>query len=88
MLHGFLRACTIARLRFGGSLASDYSTANSEKRIKCVSLNNRPSQASSRLVNRNSDEPLYYPFTVSVNKYGRSCNTIDDPYARIYFQIK
>ena len=69
MLHGFLRACTIARLRFGGSLASDYNTANSEKRIK-------------------SDEPLYYPFTVSVNKYGRSCNTIDDPYARIYFQIK
>ena len=55
MLHVFLRACTIARLRFGGSLASDYSTANSEKRMKCVSLNNRPSQTSSTLVNRNSD---------------------------------
>ena len=24
--------------------------------------------------------PLYYPFTVCVNKYGGRCNTIDDPY--------
>ena len=25
---------------------------------------------------------LLYPYTVSVNKCGASCNTIDDPYAR------
>ena len=28
------------------------------------------------------NETLFYLFTVSVNKYGGSCNTIDHPYAR------
>ena len=46
-------------------------------------LNNRPSQARPTLVNRNSDEPLYYQFTVSVNKCDESYNTIDGPYARV-----
>ena len=31
----------------------------------------------------NSREFFYYPFTVSVNKCGGSCDTIDDPYARV-----
>ena len=35
----------------------------------------------STLVNINSNKPLYYPFTVSVNKYSGSCNTTDDSYA-------
>ena len=26
---------------------------------------------------------FFYPFTVIVNKFGGSCNTIDDPYARL-----
>ena len=40
----------------------------------------------SALVNINSDETLFYPFTVSVNKCGGSCNTIDYPCARVFFQ--
>ena len=57
---GLLSACTTRSL--GESLAS-----NTDGRIKCVSLNNQPCQARSRLVNINSNELLYYPFTVSVN---------------------
>ena len=30
----------------------------------------------------NSNETLFYPFTVSVNKCGESCTNIDDLYAR------
>ena len=33
--------------------------------------------------NTNSNETLYYPFTLSVNKFGGSCNTINDPYIRV-----
>ena len=36
----------------------------------------------------NSDEIIFYPFTVNFNKCGRSCNTIDDPYARVCVQNK
>ena len=57
---GLLSACTTRSL--DESLAS-----NTDGRIKCVSLNNQPCQARSRLVNINSNELLYYPFTVSVN---------------------
>ena len=57
---GLLSACTTRSL--GESLAS-----NTDGRIKFVSLNNQPCQARSRLVNINSNELLYYPFTVSVN---------------------
>ena len=36
------------------------------------------------LVDMNSNETLFYPFTVSVTfKCGESCNTIDDPYAQV-----
>ena len=71
---GFLRIHTIGNL-------SESLLSNSEESIKCVSLNNQPCQARPTLVNVNSNKSLYYPITASVNKYGRRCNTIDDPYA-------
>lgn len=55
---------------FTRSLAS-----NSEEHVKCASLNNRPGQARPILVNINSNETFFYPFTVA--------NTIDDPYAQV-----
>ena len=36
----------------------------------------------------NSNEILFSSFTVSVNKCGGTCNTIDNPYARIYVSNK
>ena len=58
---------------FGGSLVS--------YRTKFVSLNNRPWQARSTLVNVNYNHFLYFPF-ISVNKCGGSCNTTVNPYAQ------
>ena len=56
--------------------------------LKCISLNNLPCQTRPTLVNINSNQPLYYPFTISVNKCGGSCNTIDDPNTRAYVPNK
>ena len=30
----------------------------------------------------NSNNPVFYPFSVKVNKYGGNCNNISNPYAR------
>ena len=76
MFIGLLRALTTTRL--GDSLAS-----NSKGSIKCVSPNNRPCQTRPTLIDIHSNEPLFYPFTVSINKCGGSCDTIDDPYAHV-----
>ena len=71
---GLLSVWTTARL-------GEPSASNFERRIICVSLNNQPCQARPTLVDRDSNETLIYPFTVSVNTCGGSCNTTDDPYS-------
>ena len=68
MLIGLLSACSTGSLGFGKSLASNG--------IKCLSRKNQTSQVSLMFTDINSNEPLYYSFTVSVNKYGGSFTTI------------
>ena len=67
---------------FGALLVS-----NSKGPIKCF-LNNEPRHARSTLVNINFDETCFYSFTVSVNKFGGSCNAIDNAYAQFCVQNK
>ena len=57
---------------FGLSLAFNFKGP-----IRHVSLNNQQRKARSTLVNINSNQTLFRQFTVSVNKCGESCNTID-----------
>ena len=76
MLIALLSICTIGK--FCESLAF-----NSTRPIKRVSLNNQPCKARPTLTDVNSNETNFYPFNVSVNDSGGSCNTINDPYARV-----
>ena len=64
---------------FGKSLAF-----NSKGTLKLVSLNNEPCHTRPTVVNIDSDETLFfYLFTVRVAQCDRSCNTIDDQFARV-----
>ena len=36
----------------------------------------------------NSNEDIFYSLSVSVNKCGGNCNTIDDPYAHVWVPNK
>ena len=81
MFIGLLSTCTVES--FDESLAF-----NSKGHIKCVSLNNRPCQSRPTLANINSNEPLYYQFTIIINKCGRSYNSIDASYAQVYVPDK
>ena len=56
---------------------------NFQGAIKRVSLNNQPCKARPTLADINSNETLFYPFTVSVNKYRGSSNTIDNSYGPV-----
>ena len=35
------------------------------------------------VVHVNSDEPVFYPFSIKTSKYSGSCYNINDPYAKI-----
>ena len=34
-------------------------------------------------ININNNEPVFYPFSIKVNKCSGSCNNINDPYAKL-----
>lgn len=53
-----------------------------------VSLNNRLCLSRPTLVDMNSNESIFYSLSVSVNKCGGNCNTIDDPYAHVWVPNK
>ena len=75
MFIGLLSVCAIS---FSESLVS-----NSKGPTNCASLNNHPCTAGPTVVNIKYEETLFYPFTVSFDKSGGSCNTIYDPYTRV-----
>ena len=56
--------------------------------IISLNLSSQSCQTKPILFNINSNESIYYPFTVSVNKCGGSCNTIVDPYAQVFVSDK
>ena len=76
MFFRLLRVCTMKG--FGESLVS-----NSKGPIKYVSLDNQSYQARPKLVHINSNQTFFYPFAANVNKCGRNCNNIDDPYGPV-----
>ena len=74
MFIELLRAST--KERFGEPLVS-----NLERSIELLPLNNQPCKSELTIFNKNSIKTIFYWFTVSVNKCGGSCDTIEDPYA-------
>ena len=44
---------------------------------------NQESQIRSEILNVNTNEPMFYPYRITKNKCKSSCNTINDPYAKL-----
>ena len=51
--------------------------------LKCISMNNQECKVRPEIVNVNSDEPVFYPFSIKTSKCSGSCNNINDPYAKM-----
>ena len=51
--------------------------------LKCVSMNNQVCEVRPEIININSNEPLFYPFSVKISKCSGVCNNINDPYAKL-----
>ena len=52
--------------------------------LECVSMNNQECKVRPEIVNVNSNEPVFYPFSIKTSKCSGSCNNINDPYAKLY----
>ena len=50
---------------------------------KCFSMNDQEFKIRAEIININSNEPLFYPYSIFVNKRSGSCNNINNPYAEL-----
>ena len=62
----------------GLAILSNFSNA-----LDCVLMKNRECKVRPEIISINSDNPMFYPFSVKINKCSGNCNNINDPYTKI-----
>ena len=51
--------------------------------LDCISMKNQKCKVRPETADINSNNPMFYPFSMTVNKCNGNCNNINDPYAKI-----
>ena len=51
--------------------------------LSCISLQNQECKVRPKIVDINSNDPIFYPFSIKANKCSSSCNNINNPYTKI-----
>ena len=51
--------------------------------LKYVSMHNQECKVRPEIVEVSSNNPIFYSFSVKINRCSGSCNSINDPYAKI-----
>ena len=72
----FIKQIAISALMLFNNLLSVNS-------LKCIAMKNQKCKVRPEIVNINSNDPIFYPFSIKTNKCSGNCNNISNPYARI-----
>ena len=51
--------------------------------LECISMNNQECKVRPEIVNINSKEPIFYPFSIRISRCSGSCNSINNDYAKL-----
>ena len=51
--------------------------------LECVSMNNQECKIRPEIVNVNSDEPVFFAFSIKTSKCSGSCYHMNDPYVKL-----
>ena len=73
----FVKQIFVSAIIFFGQNLSRVSS------LECISINNQECKVRQEIVNVNSKEPIFYPYSISTSKCSGSCNNINDPYAKL-----
>ena len=71
----------IKKIFYIGSLF--LSSLVSTTSLNCISMKNQECKVRPEIISVNSNEPVFYPFSVKTSKCRGSCNNINEPYAKI-----
>ena len=75
-MFGFLKQIFISTIML-------FSSLQNVNLLECISMKNQECKVRSEIVNINSNDPIFYPFSIKINKCSGNCNNISNPYARI-----
>ena len=57
--------------------------SNITNALECISMKNQECKVRPEIININSNNPIFYPFSVKINRCSGNCNNINDPHAKI-----
>ena len=75
-MFGFIKKYFVVAMTF---INFNLSNVNS---LECVSMNNQECQIRTEITNLNTNESMFYPYSIKINKCKGSCNKINYPYAK------
>ena len=76
-MFGFIKKYSFTAMTF---FNFSLSSVNS---LECISMNNQECRIKPEIINITTNEPLFYPYSIKINRCKGSCNTINNPYAKI-----
>ena len=78
-MFGFIKRAFLAELT-----VLSYVNPLSTNQLSCISMNNLECKIRPEIINVNSDEPVFYPFSTKTSTCSGSCNNINDLYAKMF----
>ena len=54
--------------------------------LSCISIKNQECKVRPKIININSNNPVFYPFSIKINKCSGNCNNIKNSHAKICIQ--
>ena len=64
----------------GLTILSSFTNARS---LSCISMINQEHKTRPQIVNVNSNNSIFYPFSIKISKCSGNCNNINDPYSKL-----
>ena len=81
-MFGFVKQIFVSAVMFFGSNISSVNSLNAVPLntipLKYVPINNQECKIWPEIININSNERLFYPYSIKVNKCSESCNSMND----------
>ena len=72
----FIKQTFISALMYFNNLSSVNS-------LECISMKNQECKVRPEIVDIISNNPIFYPFSIKINKFSGSCNNINNPHEKI-----
>ena len=69
------------------TILSNFTNALNKTSLNCISIKNQECKIRPEIININSNNPIFYSYSIKINKSNGSCNNINNPYAKICVSV-